>query len=110
MSPGKASGYQRLDALEPPPQGWSRGVEVRLKEVPFDVKRFKLVATNGDIERVIINHLAAYATREMVVDAVQVRWQVGGFYRSFKQLTGTEKCQCRNANEQLNHLIYRYLS
>ena len=51
--PGKASGYQRLDALEPPPQGWSRGVEVRPKEVPFDVKRFKLVATNDDIERVI---------------------------------------------------------
>jgi len=45
----KASGYQRLDTLEPPPQGWSRGVEVRLKEVPFGVKLFKLVATNGNI-------------------------------------------------------------
>ena len=46
----KASGYQRLDALEPPPQGGSRGVEVRLKEGPFGVKRFKRVATNGDSE------------------------------------------------------------
>ena len=46
----KESGYQGLDTLEPPPQGWSQGVEVRLKEVPFGVKRFKLVATNGDIE------------------------------------------------------------
>ena len=34
----KESGYQDLDTLEPPPRGWSYGVEVRLKEVPFGVK------------------------------------------------------------------------
>ena len=45
----RESGYQGLDTLEPPPQGWSRGLEMRLKEVPFGVKLFKLVATNGDI-------------------------------------------------------------
>jgi len=49
VSLSKASGYQGLDTLEPPPQDWSRGLEVRLKEVPFGVKLFKLVATNGDI-------------------------------------------------------------
>ena len=46
----KASGYQGLGTLEPPPRGWSRGVDVRLKGVPFGVKLFKLVATNGNIE------------------------------------------------------------
>ena len=40
----------------------------------------------------------------MVIDAVQVRWQVEEFYRSFKQLTEAEKCQCRTANAQRNHL------
>ena len=45
----KESGYQGLDALEPLPQGRSQGVGVRLEEVPFGVKLFKLVATNGDI-------------------------------------------------------------
>ena len=110
MSLSKASGYQGLDTLEPPPQGWSRGVEVRLKEVPFGVKRFRRVATNGDIEWVITNHLAAHLTREMVIDAVQVRWQVEEFHRSFKQLTGAEKCQCRNANAQRNHLACCYLA
>ena len=49
VSRSNASGYQSLDTLEPPPQGWSRGVEGRLKEVPFGVKLFKLVAANGDI-------------------------------------------------------------
>ena len=49
VSLAKESGYQGLDTLEPRPQGWSQRVEVRLKEVSLSVKRFKLVATNGDI-------------------------------------------------------------
>ena len=104
------TGYQSLDSLDPPAQGWSTGLEVRLKEVPFGVKLFKLVATNGDIEWVITNHLAAHMTREMVIDALQVRWQVEEFHRSFKQLTGSEKCQCRKAASQRNHLTCCYLA
>ena len=68
------------------------------------------MATNGGIEWFITNHLAAHLTREMVIDAVQVRWQVEEFHRSFKQLTGAEKCQCRNANAQRNHLRCCYLA
>ena len=110
VSVAKETGYQALDTLAPPAQGWSTGVEVRLQEVPFAVKLFKLVATNGDIEWVVTNHLAAHLTREMVIDAVQVRWQVEEFHRSFKQLTGAEKCQCRKANAQRNHLTCCYLA
>ncbi|AWM33982.1 transposase [Hymenobacter nivis] len=104
----KESGYQGLATLGPPAPGWSQGVEIRLKEVPFAVKRFKLVATNGDIEWVMTKHLAAHLPREMVIEAVEVRWQVEEFHRSFKQLTGAEKCQCRNANAQRNHLTCCY--
>ena len=110
MRLAKESGYQGLDALEPPPQGWSQGVEVRLKQVPFGVKLFKLVATNGDIEWVTTTHLAAYLTREMVIEAVQVRGQVEEFHLSFKQLTGSEKCQCRKATAQRNHSTCCYLA
>ena len=56
------------------------------------------------------SHLAAHLTREMVIDAVQVRWQVEEFHRSFKPLTGAEKGQCRNANAQRNHLTCCYLA
>ena len=104
------TGYESLESLDPPAHGWSTGLEVRLKEVPFGVKLFKLVATNGDIEWVITNHLAAHMTREMVIDALQVRWQVEEFHRSFKQLTGSEKCQCRKAASQRNHLTCCYLA
>ena len=110
VSVGKETGYQALDTLEPPPGGWSAGAEVRLQEVPFAVRLFKLVATDGSIEWVLTNHLAAHLTREMVIDAVQVRWQVEEFHRSFKQLTGSEKCQCRKAQSQRNHLTCCYLA
>ncbi|SDY80482.1 Transposase DDE domain-containing protein [Hymenobacter psychrophilus] len=81
-----------------------------MKEVPFAVKLFKLVATNGDVEWVISNHLAAHLSREMVIEAVQVRWQVEEFHRSFKQLTEAEKCQCRKSQAQRNHFACCYLA
>ena len=68
------------------------------------------MATNGDIEWVITNHLAAHMTRKMVIDALQVRWQVEAFHRSFKKLNGSEKCQCRKAELQRNHLTCCYLA
>jgi len=38
------------------------------------------------------------------IQAVQVRWPVEEFHRSFKQLTDSEKCQCRKERSQRNHL------
>ena len=64
---------------------------MRPKEVPFGVKLFKLVATNGDIKWFIANHLSAHLTREIVIDAVPVRWQVEKFHRSFKLADGGRK-------------------
>ena len=47
---------------------------VRPKEGPLGVKRFQRMATNGDIEGGMTNHLAAQLTRELVSEAVRVRW------------------------------------
>jgi len=38
-----------------------------------------------------------------------VRWQVEEFHRELKQLTGSEKCQCRKARSQRNHIACCYL-
>lgn len=46
----------------------------------------------------------------MVIGAVQARWQVEESRRSFKQLTGAEKCPCRRAQAQRNHLACCYLA
>lgn len=104
----KETGYQHLEEIE-----WSReelisGKLVRIKEVPFWLKLFKLVDTNGNIEWVITNKLAEDFTRLRAIQATQVRWQVEEFHRSFKQLTGSEKCQCRKERSQRNHLACCY--
>ena len=106
----KESKFQSLDTLEPPAGGWSKGAQVRLQKIPIDLRLFKLVATDGSIEWVITNHSVTELTREQVLNAVKVRWQVEEFHRSFKQLTGSEKCQCRRASAQRNHLTCCYLA
>jgi hypothetical protein len=81
---------------------------VRLKRVPFPVKLFKLVATNGDIDWVITNDLAADLTIDIVRGRNDVRWDVECFHRELKQLTGSEKCQCQRAWAQCNHIACCY--
>lgn len=35
---------------------------------------------------------------------MRTRWRVKAFHRSFRQLTGAEKCPCRRTQTQRNHL------
>ena len=108
VSLSKETGYQNLEAIEWTPETLISGQLVRIKEIPFWLKLFKLVATNGDIEWVITNNLTEDFTRLRAIEAIQVRWQVEEFHREFKQLTGSEKCQCRKARSQRNHLACCY--
>ena len=110
VSRSKETGYQALADVTPPPGGWSTGLEVRLHKGPFAVRLFKLVASNGDIEWVVTNNFAFTLTQPLVEATTRTRWQVEEFHRSFKQLTGAEKCQCRRAQAQRNHLACCYLA
>ncbi len=80
---------------------------VKLKEIPFKVQLFKLVATNGDIEWATTNRLDDVDTHFMQ-EGLKVRWQIEQLHRELKQLTGTESCQCRKQRSQRNHLACCY--
>ena len=82
----------------------ANGQMVKLKEVPFKVRLFKVVATNGDIDWVITNSPDETLTTQVAQEVSDVRWQVEELHRGIKQLTGSEKCQCRAARAQRNHL------
>ena len=84
------------------------GVLVKLKEVPFKVQLFKVVATDGDIDWVITNCPDETLTTQVAQDANDVRWQIEELHRGLKQLTGTEKCQCRKGRSQRNHIACCY--
>lgn len=108
VSIDKEMGYQNLTEIQWTPEQLISGQLVRIKEVPFWLKLFKLVDREGNIEWVITNKLAEDFTRLRAIQATQVRWQVEEFHRSFKQLTGSEKCQCRKERSQRNHLACCY--
>ncbi len=101
-------GYQHLDLLIFDEDALVKGLLVKLKEIPFLVKLFKIVATNGDIEWVITNDLSSFVNVFVAEINNGTRWQIEDFHRSFKQLTGSEKCQCRKARSQRNHLACCY--
>ncbi len=50
MSVDRDKGYQHLDELVFTDKTTVSGLKVKLKEVPFLVKLFKIVAPNGDID------------------------------------------------------------
>ena len=108
VSLSKEEGYIHLDQIDWSPEQLQNGIWVKLKEVPFKVRLFKLVAPNGDIDWVITNNPDETVTAQVVQDANDLRWQVEELHRGLKQLTGSEKCQCRKARSQRNHLACCY--
>lgn len=108
VSLSQAEGYVHLDQIQWTQDRLAHGILVKLKAVPFQVRLFKLVATHGDIDWVITNHLDETVTSQVAQEANDVRWQVEELHRGLKQLTGSEKCQCRRAGSQRNHLACCY--
>mgnify|MGYP001438341217 CR=1 FL=1 len=110
VSLSKETGYIHLQDIDWTEQRLRDGVVVKLKEVPFKVQLFKVVATNGDIEWVITNHPEGTFSTSDIQEENAVRWQIEQLHRELKQLTGTEKCECRKARSQRNHLACCYLA
>ncbi len=108
VSLSKEGGYIHLDQIEWTPEQLQNGLMVKLKEVPFKVRLFKVVATNGDIDWAITNCPDETLTTQAVQEANNVRWQVEELHRELKQLTGIEKCQCRIGRFQRNHISCCY--
>jgi len=103
-------GYIHLQAIDWTPERLEHGLSVKLKEMPFRVQLFKVVAPNGDIEWVITNHPQGTFTTPDIQNENAVRWQIEPLHRELKQLTGSEKCECRKARSQRNHLACCYLA
>lgn len=108
VSLSKEAGYIHLDQVTWTPEQLANGQMVKLKEVPFKVRLFKVVATNGDIDWVITNSPDETLTTQVAQEVSDVRWQVEELHRGLKQLTGTEKCQCRKGRSQRNHMACCY--
>ena len=101
-------GYIHLQQIEWTEEQLRYGITIKLKEVPFKVQLFKVVATNGDIGWVITNRAPRSIDTSVVQNENQRRWVIEQLHRELKQLTGIEKCQCRKQRAQRNHLFCCY--
>jgi DDE superfamily endonuclease len=117
VSVSKEEGFVHLPDVEWTPERLQHGVLVKLKNLPFQVRLFKIVAPNGDIEWLITNRShtgegdgQVAITAQDVKKQNALRWQIEQLHRELKQLTGSEKCQCRKARSQRNHLSCCYLA
>jgi len=68
VSLSKEPGYVHLEAVEGTPARLTYGVLVKLKEVSFTVRLFKLVAPDGDLDWVITNDLEETLTAQVAKD------------------------------------------
>jgi Transposase DDE domain len=104
VSLSKERGYIHLQAIEWTEHCLTYGIAVKLKEIPFKVQLFKVVAPNSHIEWVITNHPEGTITTSDIQDEGAGRWQIEQLHHELKQLTGSEKYECRKARSQRTHL------
>lgn len=96
--------YRSVDQLNWHPAEEILGKRIKIKGFPKNhkVKLFRVAATNRT-EWIVSNDPAHRKTQE-IQDACSLRWKVEQFHRELKQITGIEKCQCRKARIQRNHI------
>lgn len=113
VSPSKETGYVNLEDLPWTEDTLRHGMWVKLKELPFLVRLFVIVSPTGGIDWVITNRPEDPQRPTTAADIQEenaIRWHVEQFHREVKQLVGTERCQCRKARSQRNHLACCYLA
>jgi hypothetical protein len=102
-SQGKNS-YKAVSELEWLGDEMLRGKLVKIKGFPKDhrVKLFRVVAKNRTEYVATNDHSqdSAVATKEWC----GIRWKIEEYHREGKQLLGMERCQCRKARAQKNHI------
>ncbi len=97
--------YQRVDALVWSDTELARGKRIKIKGFPKDhhVQLFRVVASTRRTDWIVTNDPAADST-DATQDVCGVRWKIEQLHREGKQLTGLERCQCRTARIQRNHI------
>jgi len=99
------SKYCRADALQWSPDELAHGKVVKIKHFPkhHKVKLFRVAVSTLRTYFVATNDMRQDST-QATQDACALRWKIEQFHREIKQLTGIEKCQCRKARIQRNHI------
>jgi hypothetical protein len=97
--------YRRVDALAWSETELARGKRIKIKGFPKEhkVQCFRVAVTTHRTDYVVTDDSAQDST-QATQQACGFRWKIEQLHREGKQLTGLERCQCRKARIQRNHI------
>ena len=97
--------YEHVNSLQWSPGELAHGKTIKIKGFPKNhkVKLFRVVVSAHRTDWVVTNDLAQ-DSMDATQEACRIRWKIEQFHRELKELTGVEKCECRKARIQRNHI------
>lgn len=97
--------YRRVDALSWTAADLAHGKRIKIKGFPKEhkVHLFRVAVSTHRTDYVVTNDLAQDST-EATQEVCGFRWKIEQVHREGKQVTGLERCQCRKARIQRNHI------
>src|SRR5947209_8171310 len=97
--------YQRVDALEWSQEEKLSGKNVHVKDFPkgHRLQLFRLVVSTDRTDYIVTNDVTQHSTDD-TQRVCAIRWKIEQLHREVKQVTGLERCQCRTARIQRNHI------
>jgi hypothetical protein len=97
--------YRHVDSLSWNEREVAHGKIIKIRGFPKEhkVKLFRVAVSTHRTDSVVTNDLSQDLTRG-AQQACALRWKIEQFHREAKQLTGIERCQCRKARIQRNHI------
>lgn len=102
--------YQRVDELTWSAEELAQGKRIKLKGFPKEhkVRLFRVEVSTHRTEWVVTNDSTQEST-EATQEVCGFRWKIEQLHREGKQVTGLERCQCRKARIQRNHIGCAFL-
>jgi hypothetical protein len=102
--------FKNVSALEWSEHELAHGKHLYIKDFPKShrVKLFRIVVSTHRTDFVVTNDLSQNDT-PTTKSVCAWRWKIEQFHREVKQLTGLERCQCRKARIQRNHITCAFL-
>lgn len=102
--------YQRMDTLAWSAAELRSGKTIKIKGFPRDhkVRVFRVETSTRRTDWVVTNDPSQDST-EATQKVCGFRWKIEQLHREGKQVTGLERCQCRKARIQRNHIACAFL-
>lgn len=102
--------YQRVDSLTWSPTERAHGKTIKIRGFPkhHKVQLFRVEVSTHRTDWVVTNDSTQHSTAA-AQQACGYRWKIEQLHREGKQVTGMERCQCRSARIQRNHIACAFL-